>query len=412
MELLFWLGFCLPLAALVFTASGALAALGFYRRESLREEERASCRDGISVLKPLKGVDAETARNLESFFWQNHPRYELLFCVADESDPVIPLVRGLMREHADVNARLFIDGTEIGPNPKINNVRSGYRAARFDAVLISDSNIRVEPEYLQEMAVGFLGRDLICSVVSGRNAGNFTGGVESIFLGGFYARPMILMGRLGKPCVMGKSMMLSRRVLDSLGGLESLAPYLAEDFIAGDKFRRAGRSVAYSRFPVVQVVGSPSFRSFWSRHLRWGRIRKTHAPLVFLVEPLMTNSLVAAAFLALAAEKAGFAAIPFFTGFLSLWFALDYAAIRASGTRLGWRTPLLWLARELLHVPLWAHIAVSNHIVWKGKSWRMDGEGKLVSDDPTPHHAPEDQGVAARGTVAREMDPPPPSMRH
>lgn len=370
----------ISLGSLALTAAGAAAAFRFFRVAPEYRPSGPRRVEGVSVLKPLKGVDASTRSNLESFFWLSYPKFELLFCVAEAGDPAAALARELMAAYPEVNARLFVGQVHAGPNPKINNLLNAYSAARYQTLLVSDSNIRVPAGYLEEMAAEISEQAMISSVVVGREAGNFTGAVEEVFLGGFYARAMILSLHLGKPCMMGKSMMFKREAMEQVGGLAALAPYLAEDFMAGEKFRAAGYPISLSHKAVTQVIGSPGAGEFWKRHLRWGRIRKVHAPLLFLVEPLFTNMLLGALLGSWAA--AHFMGIPMsvaFAAYAAAWVACDALAFRAGGGTLRLGFPLHFLAREVLHLPLWVHIASGNRIRWKSGTWRLGGDGRLTA---------------------------------
>lgn len=337
----------------------------------------------ISILKPLKGADSGLKENLLGFFYLDHPSYELIFSVADPSDPAIPIVEALISAHPGFPARIIIGTTEnAGPNPKVNNLLRSYELARFDWVLVSDSNVRVPRDYLRRMAAHIdSGVGIVTSAVLGTGARGIGGEIEAVFLNSFYSRGMILASWLGHPCVVGKSMLFQKSEANRFGGIRALARYLAEDYMAGEAFRKLGLRVLTASDPVHQHIGEHSFSAFWSRHLRWGRIRKSQAPLAFAIEPFLT-SILSGILGAWGASRA--LGIPFATFlFLHLlaWSACDWAVMTKMKAKIDLRTPPAWLIRELLALPLWLHIASGRGVRWRGRKLTLGQGGILLEEN-------------------------------
>uniref|UniRef100_A0A2S2QFE8 Ceramide glucosyltransferase n=1 Tax=Sipha flava TaxID=143950 RepID=A0A2S2QFE8_9HEMI len=97
---------------------------------------------GVSILKPLVGVDPNLFVNLSSYFQMEYPMYEVLICVVDPNDPAAMVANRLLDMYPSVDARLFLGGSQVGVNPKINNVHAAYQAAKYSLILISDSSIK------------------------------------------------------------------------------------------------------------------------------------------------------------------------------------------------------------------------------------------------------------------------------
>lgn len=351
------------------------------------------CRDKIkaldlkvSILKPLKGVDANLRENLESFFKikSNHS-FELLFSVESVRDEAYSIAAELCSRYPAVSSRIFVreetNRAHTGNNPKIQNLEESFDNASADLILISDSNVRfreAELDHLVSLLDSKTG--MVTSIVSGIDFKGIGGALESVFLGTFYARFMAISNTYFKPCVVGKCMLFRRSDVNRFGGLKLLSPFLAEDFMAGEGMRKLGLQIKTARMPVLQVLGSYSFSSFWKRHVRWGKIRRAHAPLAFVAEPFFhTNSMSLVAAYALSHLYG----LPFGAGYLismsslCILDGLSYLKVSTPSFLFTFSFPLVWLLRESLALPLWIKILSSNHIEWRGKQFTLAPGGLL-----------------------------------
>lgn len=363
------------LVALSLTVGGTVFAL----RSRRRRPGKSIARPGISILKPLKGLDPGIRENLESFFRLQYQDWELIFSVNDGEDLVVPLVRQIMAKYPKVKARIVVGAVPAGINPKVNNLIRPFAMAANDWVLISDSNTRVDPEFLNRLVIDLEPRTALkYCVVTGEGASSFGARLDSIAINTFYARGTWLGDALKFPCVTGKAMLMRKSALEALGGIEALAPEVAEDFVIGQAFHRLGYGVMVSLDPIRQFVGRCTFSGYWARTVRWGRIRKMHAPkIVFLCEPLLT-SIGSGVTGAIAMRGAfGTPCVPFFFAHLALWWACDRALMFRMGQIMDWRSFGAWLARELLHPVQWAHIALGSKVEWRGSVLKMERSGVL-----------------------------------
>ena len=366
--------FLIWIAAISITAFGTVAALLHLRKgPRLRDALVAESEyEPITILKPLKGVDEGIEENLESFLLLDYPNYEVLFSVADEDDPVIPIVQKLRARHPRIHTELYIGAVDYGPNPKINNLLRTYDNARHDWILISDSNTRMSAGHLKTLACQFRkGIAMQTSVVAGVDAEGLGGHLESVFLNTFYARSIMTLRAVGHPCVMGKAMMFRKSILERIGGLRSLKKHIAEDYAAGRKLHLLGFRVQVSRNPIRQHLGRHSLKAFWSRHVRWGRLRKMQAPAAFVIEPLF-NSMLAGVLGAYAFSTVyGIPPVTFFAAHMAIWFLCDFILAMRVGDTPGIVFAPVWLLRELVHFPLWVHISLGNTVCWRGQTIRL-----------------------------------------
>jgi ceramide glucosyltransferase len=347
----------------------------------------------VSILKPLKGADPSLTENLRSFFLLDSAApFELLFSVESKKDPAYPIVKELMDTYSRVDARIFFsnetadDFAHIGMNPKLKNIARSYDEAKYDVVLISDSNVRVNPDELDHLTFK-LDSDtgLVTSIVAGTRFKGIGGFLEAVFLNTFYARFMALSNEYAKPCVVGKSMLFRRSTAKRFGGLKILSQFLAEDFMAGESMSKLGLKVKTAVQPVNQIIGKHSFQDFWKRHIRWGRIRKAHAPLAFCFEPF-SNSFVVCTLGSIGIHH--FFGTPLWmttTLSLTLWGGLDwiqFATLSQTSFSKNLLFPFIWIIREALALPLWIQILSGNGVDWRGNRLNL-ARGGLLSETQT-----------------------------
>lgn len=334
----------------------------------------------VSILKPLKGADQGLEENLRTFFELDYPVFELLFSIADLKDPACEVLERLMRQYPHVNAQVFVGDVDVGPNPKVNNLLRSYTEAKYDWILISDSNVRVQQDYLKRLVANLEpGVGVLTAVVVGRSAYGLGGWLEAVYLNTFYARGMILLQGIGKAPVVGKSMLFQRSVAERFGGIRTLARYLAEDYVAGQAMRRLNLKTLIMTDPIEQHLGHYSIREFWLRHLRWGRLRKSQAFLAFCIEPLF-SSMFSGILGSIAFHFFLGVSIPIFVlSHLLFWWLCDSLIYWRLASTLDFKTPFVWLLRELLAFPLWVHTASGNTVMWRGNRLKLLSGGVLDS---------------------------------
>jgi ceramide glucosyltransferase len=328
----------------------------------------------VTVLKPLCGNDPSLRENLESFFVQDHPRYEVVFGVERGDDPAIPIVEELIAAHPEVRARVVVHVPPRGENPKVRNLRGMLAHASHDLVLVSDSNVRAPRTYLRE-AVGAMMSDpevgLVTNLFAGEGGGTLGGDLECVQLTGFCAPGVALPTMLGDALVIGKSMLFSRSLFESLGGFARVADVLAEDFVIGKMFQHAGYRVVIAPTVLENVVGRLAMKGFFDRQLRWSMLRSRLRPLGYMLEPL-TSPL---AMLPFAWSLMGSWALAWMTGLLVLRDASAWMLMK--GAR-GLHKPLLLsFVREVAALVIWGCAPFKRHASWRGHRVRV-GAGTVL----------------------------------
>ena len=280
---------------------------------------------------------------------------------------------------------MIVGAVNVGTNPKINNLIRSYERAQYDWILISDSNVRANSDYLKNL-VAHLDNDtgIVTSVVSGMCALGVGAKLEATYLNSFYTRGMIFASALGFPCVVGKSMLFRKTTADRFGGLKNLARYLAEDYMAGEAMKRLGLKSVVASNPIHQYIGKYSLKDFWLRHLRWGRIRKAQAPVTFMIEPLLSVILSGLIGAVAMSYQWGFSLWVFFLAHLLICAYFDFLVqknMQESQSNSKNKTQpfmlIYWLLRELLALPLWLHTALGNTVNWRGQHYIVKPGGLI-----------------------------------
>ena len=310
---------------------------------------------------------------MESYFTLDYPKYELLFALTSDSDPAYAIEKKLIEKYPNVDAKILVNPDRGVGNPKVSNLLKVYETAKHDWVLISDSNVFMEKDYL---------KDLVCCVkedtgvasafIGGFEPKGFFGNMEATFLNGFYSRWGLAALYTGTPCVVGKTMLFQRSVAQKFGGIQSFTNHIAEDYMLGVAMGLMGKKVVIANNPVHQRVGVVGRKQFWDRHMRWGRLRKRQVPPAFFSEILFQPITVSVYTGILCSQFFG---TPFFTGFFSYliytWLS-DFFVMKAVNPKTDLKFLFFWLVRELAHYPLWLHIAMGNTVVWRGQRYLIE----------------------------------------
>lgn len=322
----------------------------------------------ITVLKPLTGVEKGLEESLRGFFKLDYPTFELAFALESHEDPALEIVEELRRRYPTVPVRISVGGEKLGTNPKVNNLASAYRAASYDWVVITDSNTRVDPEFLWRLSSEARpGVGLVSAVLQGEGASGLAGNLEAATYSLFFARAMWLCESVRRPCASAKCLFFRRSVATRFGGLHAVASHHADDVRLGKEMLRLGLEVKLLDHPARVWVGHPSFRSFWTRQVRWGRNRFQLFRSLYLAEPLASMPVAGA----IGAYASGYP-VEFFLAHAVLWWSADFWLARVP--------PLTWAVRELIAPVIWGCGLFGRKVEWRGKEYRILRGGILTEE--------------------------------
>jgi len=365
----------ITIVALTITSTQTLLTLLFRRRgRFFAGGPRFRRADSfVSILKPVCGLDDELQQNLESFTRIRGLDYEVVVSVADPHDPALEVVERVRLAHPRTPFRVVIGGDprlEDG-NRKVARLIAAARRAKGDILLISDSNVRIEPDDLLQTIAAFDDPRTGCvsNLFTAANASSFGARIESLHLLGFVVPGAVIAAFGGVPCVVGKSMAITREALDAIGGFEKFANVLAEDQAIGLAVKKAGFDVRLSPVVVRNIVVKRTLRRALDRQIRWNKIRYAFSKPMYASEFLVNP-------------------LPFAILSFHPWIALGVALTRiaqmallglATGARLTWRELALVPVQDLLQFGAQFVPYFDDTVTWRGYTLRIGPNTELVA---------------------------------
>jgi ceramide glucosyltransferase len=334
---------------------------------------------GVTFLKPLKGCDAETKNCLRSWFLQVYPGpVQILFGVASADDPVRPIVRELLAEFSNIDARLIICGENLGANAKVSTLRQLEPHCRHELIMISDADVRVPPDFaanvtplLEEPAVG-----LVNCFYRLANPTTLAMQWEAVAINAdFWTQ--VLQSRSLRPVdfALGAVMTLPAAQLKAIGGFATLADFLADDYQLGRQVARQGKRIEFATV-VAECCDPPmTWAQVWAHQSRWARTIRVCRPGPFFLSILNNASLWPLLLLLDTRAPQALCASAGCLVFRIVTAVRQQSKLTQSGRHLvyWWMAPV----KDILDVLLWGGAFTGNRIVWRGERHRILPDGKL-----------------------------------
>jgi ceramide glucosyltransferase len=278
----------------------------------------------VSILKPIYGLDREAYENYASFCCQDYPEFEILFCVSDEQDPAVPVIQKIITDFPERPIHLLVGSEPLGASDKVNKLCRMMREARHEIVIVTDSDVRVDPGFLRAIVGAFRDPEVggVTCLYRGLTDGSFAAGLEAMGNSTDFAAGVLVNWLGGKiDFMLGAIMATTKTNLAEIGGFESLVDYFCDDFELGNRIARKGRRIELSTFPVSIIYPRETLSEAFWHQVRWNlSIRYSrpagHLGLIFtqglpwtilaaLVAPSLTIALAyVAAYVVLRSEMA------------------------------------------------------------------------------------------------------------
>ena len=365
-------------------ASAAYVLLAIWRVNGFRQlgNEVGTFQPPVSILKPLCGLDAGLYENLRSFCVQAYPQYQVIFGVRNSSDPAIAVVERLTKEfpHADIS--LVIDGAVAGPNLKISNLANMYRLVKYEHLILADSDIRVDAQFVSSVVAPF--EDPQVGMVTCLSSASPTGGLPSLlasmFLNEWFLPSVLVAANIREiGFALGPTMALRRSLLERFGGFATISQFLADDYMLGRLTKSHGYKVVLSTYVIQNIVHEKSLSALFRHELRWARTIWTAEPLGYAFSFLMYG--IPLAFFASSLIEFTFDWEPFEIGIvvfaILLRVGMHFSVRRKLGLLPGSQS--LWLipVRDVLCFIIWCASFFGRRVDWKGVTLTVGSNGVL-----------------------------------
>ncbi len=363
----------LALGPLAFYSLTLFIAVMYFRRKQERFSTRTLYAPPVSILKPVRGLDREAYDNFASFCRLDYPEYEILFCVSEADDPAVPVITQIQRDFPERSIRLLVGARPIGTSGKVNKLCRLVEEAHFDLLVISDSDVRVQSDYLRDVVAPFADPQVGAVTVLFRSLTSRTLGATLDAAGSaveFAASALLSQKLEGIQFTLGATMATTKKRLAGIGGFEAIANHYVDDYELGRRIAAQGYRIELSEIPVSMVYPRESLSQFFRHELRWTiglrNVRPGgHVALAFTFGLPWT---IMAAALAPSTSLATF----YILAYLCLRFAV-YLTVGAWGLqdtvaqRYWWAAPV----RDAISFAVWVQSFISSQICWRGLEFRV-----------------------------------------
>ena len=364
-----WVGFALAAFAMAYGVIACIAVSMRVRTSRLTPKKLPA----VTILKPLCGAEPETYECLRSFCDQAYDEFQVIFGVRDSDDPALAIVDRLKQEFPQRDLQVVVDRREHGSSRKVSNLANMMTLARHEFLVLSDSDVRVQRDYLARIVAPLLDRGvgIVTCAYRGCPRRGLWSLLGSLFINEWFIPSVLVAAMAGsRSFAFGATIAMRRQVLERIGGFASIADQLADDYRLGELTRRLGLRTVLSEVVVDVCVAERSFGDLVRHELRWLRTIRAIQPLGYAFTFVTFGVPVAAVGTLLDGGAAPAVGLLAATAAARVMLHLS---MREPGRN---RTQLVLLPlRDLLISSLWAWSFVTRHVHWRDERYEVTRDG-------------------------------------
>jgi len=326
-------------------------------------------------LKPVRGLDRGGYENCASMCNLDYPEYEIVFAVSDRNDPVIPQVEKLITEFPKTKIRLIAGVEELGISPKMNNLCRLVKEAKYELLVINDSDVRVERDYLRDVVAPFADSKVgaVTAFFRGMTNGRFAADVDAVGAPTFAFASALVARKLGQiDFALGWTMAITKVRLAAIGGFEAMVNHHSDDFTLGNEVAKQGYRVELTKKAVWMVFPDESLADFLKHELRWSVMLRNIRPAGYW-SLFMTFGFAWMLLVAVIVPSWKIA-----LGYAALYLAFRLAVAWLVGVKIIGDPVVrkkMWLVpvRDVLDLCVYMASFFSRTVQWRGKRYRVRG---------------------------------------
>jgi ceramide glucosyltransferase len=373
----------------LLVAAGALRLAARRRRLS-----PAAFTPPVSLLKPLHGSEPDLESHLQSFFEQEYPKFEIIFCARSEQDPGLEIARRVAARYPAIRSKFLCSGNAPYANAKVWSLERMQSAAAYSFFVVSDSDVSVTPGYLAAVMAPFADErvGMVTCLYRGVPGSSFWSQLEAVGMSVEMSAGVLVAEMLeGMKFALGPTMVVRRKSLDAAGGFRALGPYHADDFMLGSRISSSGHRVVLSTHTIDHHVLNSSLLASVLHQVRWMKSTRFSRPKGHFGTALTFSM------------PYGLLALGVAWGFHRPWLGVvlllwSWASRVALGGLVGrlvvaeprlLRSSLLYPLRDLLGFCYWVASYVSNQVRWRGEVYNLLQDGFMRNDSQATEREPE-----------------------
>ncbi|CEG58999.1 bacteriohopanetetrol glucosamine biosynthesis glycosyltransferase HpnI [Legionella fallonii] len=346
---------------------------------SLPSQSKTDFHPPISILKPVCGMESMAYENFASFCQQDYPEYQIIFGVRDADDPIVSVVNKIIADFPQKDIQLVICETSLGINPKISNLITMQKAAKYSFSLISDSDIRVGPTYLSE-TIQFMQDEQVGIVTCPYRslAKTWRAKIGAVNDATEYMPGVFCAKQLDQiKWTLGCSVLIRETALNAIGGIQRVADYVAEDLLLGKHVTHIGYKIVLANYIVDHVIEHHSLRGIIRGKIRRDRGILTYNPWSYF-SLLFTYGAALSMLLLLINHTSTIGVIVFgfvwITKLVMSWIISVKYLKDPSAKKWFWLSPL----NDCISFMLWLYVFSASTIYWRGSYFKIGKDGRLV----------------------------------